>query len=319
MNKLYDAITDIHDKYIIDAENAAKKPNVIRWKPIAAAVLAAVLLTIPVSAELINGYVRNLLAPLFGNAQTEVVDKIGKPIGASSTADGYTLTADAVIGDQYNVAIVYTLSRDDGLPIPEGTCFDQLNTDIISGASGGGSLTFVKDKANPEKMHIIENWSRKSPVIGRYVTAYFSKLAIHNKNGEDIPIAEGPWEVSYTLRYEDTSIDIPVDNLHVMDSSGDNYQIYGILISNVGLHLDGVLLNPEWVQEPPFKDFEVSLKMKDETIIPLKDHNSGGNYAEKDKTADYYFNAFFEIPIDLNEVESLIICDNEYPLQLDAQ
>ena len=126
MNKLYDAITEIHDEYILDAENPTMRQNGFRWKPLVAAVLAIILLAIPVSAEVVNGYVSNLLAPLFGGAQTEIVDKIGKPIGATVTADGYTLTADAVIGDQYNVAIVYTLSRDDGQPIPEGTHFCRM-------------------------------------------------------------------------------------------------------------------------------------------------------------------------------------------------
>ena len=192
MNKLYDAITEIHDEYILDAENATKKNHSFRWKPLVAAILVVVLLAIPVSAEVVNGYVSNLLAPLFGSAQTEIVDKIGKPIGATVTADGYTLTADAVIGDRYNVAIVYTLSREDGQPIPEGTHFAEWDTDIIWGASGGGSLTQVKNEEDPSKLHFIESWSRESPLIGRYVSAYFSNLEIYNENGEDIPIADGP-------------------------------------------------------------------------------------------------------------------------------
>lgn len=38
---------------------------------------------------------------------------------ASVTVNGYTLTADAVIGDRYNIANVYTLTRDDGQPSGE--------------------------------------------------------------------------------------------------------------------------------------------------------------------------------------------------------
>ena len=263
MNKLYDAITEIHDEYILDAENASKKRQSFRWKPLVAAVLVIVLLAIPVSAEVVNGYVSNLLAPLFGGAQTEIVDKIGKPIGATVTADGYTLTADAVIGDQYNVAIVYTLSRDDGQPIPEGTHFAEWDTDIIWGASGGGSLTQVKNEEDPSKLHFIESWSRESPLIGRYVSAHFSNLEIYNENGEDIPITDGPWELKYTLRYEDTSVNIPVNALKVTDTNGKNYQINKISISNVGLRLEGVIFDPQWRGEPPFGAFEVCVRTKD--------------------------------------------------------
>ena len=316
MNKLYDAITEIHDEYILDAENASKKRQSFRWKPLVAAVLVIVLLAIPVSAEVVNGYVSNLLAPLFGGAQTEIVDKIGKPIGATVTADGYTLTADAVIGDQYNVAIVYTLSRDDGQPIPEGTHFAEWDTDIIWGASGGGSLTQVKNEEDPSKLHFIESWSRESPLIGRYVSAYFSELEIYNENGEDIPIADGPWELKYTLRYEDTSVNIPVNALKVTDTNGKNYQINKILISNVGLRLEGVIFDPQWRGEPPFGAFEVCVRTKDGTDTLLEDTNAGGGYSVGDKTAKFHFNAMFEIPFELKEIDALIICGTEYSVSI---
>ena len=316
MNKLYDAITEIHDEYILDAENASKKRQSFRWKPLVAAVLVIVLLAIPVSAEVVNGYVSNLLAPLFGGAQTEIVDKIGKPIGATVTADGYTLTADAVIGDQYNVAIVYTLSRDDGQPISEGTHFAEWDTDIIWGASGGGSLTQVKNEEDPSKLHFIESWSRESPLIGRYVSAYFSELEIYNENGEDIPIADGPWELKYTLRYEDTSVNIPVNALKVTDTNGKNYQINKISISNVGLRLEGVIFDPQWRGEPPFGAFEVCVRTKDGTVTLLEDTNAGGGYSVGDKTAKFHFNAMFEIPFELKEIEALIICGTEHSVSI---
>ncbi len=199
-NLLYDAIGELNDEIIQNAEAAQPVCVKIRWKGLVAAVLAVALLAIPVRAEVSNGYVSNLLAPLFGNTQTEIVDKIGMPIDASATVDGYTLTADAVIGDQYNVAIVYTLSRDDGQPIPEGTHFAQWKNGIIWGGSGGGSLSTVKNEDDPSKLHFVESWSRKSPLIGRYVSASFGELEIHNETGEDTPIAEGPWELNYTLR-----------------------------------------------------------------------------------------------------------------------
>ena len=316
MNKLYDAITEIHDEYILDAENASKKRQSFRWKPLVAAVLVIVLLAIPVSAEVVNGYVSNLLAPLFGGAQTEIVDKIGKPIGATVTADGYTLTADAVIGDQYNVAIVYTLSRDDGQPIPEGTHFAEWDTDIIWGASGGGSLTQVKNEEDPSKLHFIESWSRESPLIGRYVSAYFSELEIYNENGEDIPIADGPWELKYTLRYEDTSVNIPVNALKVTDTNSKNYQINKISISNVGLRLEGVIFDPQWRGEPPFGAFEVCVRTTDGTVTLLEDTNAGGGYSVGDKTAKFHFNAMFEIPFELKEIDALIICGTEYSVSI---
>ena len=60
-----------------------------------------------------------VFSPLFGGApaQTEIIDKIGYPVGASDTDNGVTVTADAVMGDAYNAVIVYTISRDDGTAV----------------------------------------------------------------------------------------------------------------------------------------------------------------------------------------------------------
>ena len=80
-----------------------------------------------------------VFAPIFGGsaAQTEVIDKIGHPIGAGDTDNGVTITADAIIGDAYNAAIVYTIRRDDGTTLlPEGTDAKSL----LMGGFGGASL-----------------------------------------------------------------------------------------------------------------------------------------------------------------------------------
>ncbi len=313
---LYDAIGELNDEIIQDAEAAQPVSVKIRWRGLAAAVLAVALLAVPVRAEVVNGYVSNLLAPLFGNAQTEIVNKIGKPIGASVTADGYTLTADAVIGDQYNVAIVYTLSRDDGQPIPDGTHFAQWKNGIIWGGSGGGSLSTVKNEDDPSKLHFVESWSRESPLIGRYVSASFGKLEIHSETGEDIPIAAGPWELNYTLRYEDTSVSIPIKNLKVTDADGDTYRIDEAIISPVGLRINGVIFDPQWREEPPFVNFTAAIKTKDGAVMLLEENSSGGGYTQGDKTADFRFGAMFEIPIELEDIEALILCGTEYPLTI---
>lgn len=57
-------------------------------------------------------------AGLFGGgaAETEIIDQIGYPIGASATSNGVTITADAIVGDTYSYAIVYSIRRDDGEP-----------------------------------------------------------------------------------------------------------------------------------------------------------------------------------------------------------
>ena len=82
-----------------------------------AACLAAAL-AVGAGASGVLKSAAEVFAPIFGGsaAQTEVIDKIGHPIGAGDTDNGVTITADAIIGDTYNAAIVYTIRRDDGTP-----------------------------------------------------------------------------------------------------------------------------------------------------------------------------------------------------------
>ena len=79
-------------------------------------VAAALLMTMGVGAAVTLTPAGEVFASIFGDspAQTEILDRMGVPIGASDTADGVTITADAIIGDTYSYAVVYSIARDDG-------------------------------------------------------------------------------------------------------------------------------------------------------------------------------------------------------------
>ena len=312
-DQIIDSLGRIDDE-IISKVNQARtirkpKPQIRRWA--AMAVCFALIISMALTAEATNGTVSNLLAPLFGGAQTEIVDKIGVPIGASTTVNGYTLTADAIIGDQYNVAIVYTLSRDDGEPIPDDTYFHEWKTNILGAASGGGSLCPVRDDEDPNVIHFVESWHRHAPLIGRIVNVCFSDLAIYNKD-EDIMLSEGTWELTFTLRYDDSSEKLPVKNLYATDEGDCYYKVENILLSPVGLHLDLILYDPVFGQAP-LMDFEVSLLLKDGTILTLEG-GGGGGMREGDKTMEISYSSMFDIPVPREDIQAIIICDTTYEL-----
>lgn len=312
-NQILDSLGRIDDEVIQKVNEArnARKPKLQfrRWAAFAACFV--LILSMALTAEATNGTVSNLLAPLFGGAQTEIVDNIGVPIGASTTVDGYTLTADAIIGDRYNVAIVYTLSRDDGEPIPDDTYFKEWQTNILGGASGGGSLCPVRDDENPNVIHFIESWHRQAPLIGRIVKVSLSNLAIYNEK-EDIILSEGKWELTFTLRYDDSSEKLSVKDLYATDEVGCKYKVEEILLSPVGLHLDMILYDPVFGQAP-LMDFEVSLLLKDGTLLPLEG-GGGGGMTEGDKTMEISYSSMFEIPVPREDIQAIIICDTKYEL-----
>ena len=91
---------------------------ILRRRYLAAAAAVLVLAVGTAGATGILRSAAEVFSPLFGGApaQTEIIDKIGYPVGASDTDNGVTVTADAVMGDAYNAAVVFTFRTDDGSP-----------------------------------------------------------------------------------------------------------------------------------------------------------------------------------------------------------
>ena len=217
-------------------QNARPKRRPLRRMVILAA--AAAILTMSVGAELSDGSVSNLLAPLYGNAQTELVDNVGRPVDASVTVNGYTLTADAVIGDRYNIAIVYTLTRDDGQPIPENVSFDSYSNAYHNFSSGGGSWQYCRDGDLPDnQLRIVERWTSSAVLpFFRGIHVVFEDLEfLDPQSGKWSTLAEGTWELRFTARYGDTTISVPSEDINV---PGTKFQIYKILLSPLGIHMD---------------------------------------------------------------------------------
>lgn len=308
-DQILDSIGRIDDDVIqkVNAARNARKPKLQarRWAAFAACFV--LIISMALTAEATNGTVSNLLAPLFGGAQTEIVDKIGVPIGASATVNGYTLTLDAIIGDRYSVMVAYTLSRDDGQAIPE-------NIDFVSrGFNGSGYGTKILiDEDDPSIAHFHLRWRRNEPIIGRIVTATFTDLVIDNGE-DDVVIAEGSWQIKYTLRYPDATEELPVKDFEVVDDGGNKYKVKEIMLSPVGIHLDMVFYEPDY-EGGIFKDFKMMLIMTDGTELPLPDGGGGGHWSEGDKKADVDYYANFDIPIPREDIKAIVICGTTYEL-----
>ena len=308
-DQILDSLGRIDDGVIQNVNEArnARKPKlrIRRWAALAACF--ALIISMALTAEATNGTVSNLLAPLFGGAQTEIVDKIGVPIGASASVNGYTLTMDAIIGDRYSVMVAYTLSRDDGQAIPENIDFSS------KGFSGSGySTKILIDEDDPSIAHFHLRWHRNEPIIGRIVTATFTDLVIDNGEDDEV-IAEGTWQIKYTLRYPDSTEELPVKAFEVVDDGGHKYKVKVILLSPLGIHLDMVFYEPE-SEGGIYKDFKMSLIMTDGTELPLPDGGGGGRWTEGDKKADVDYYAEFDVPIPREDIKAIVICGTVFEL-----
>lgn len=260
---------------------------------------------------MINGYVSNLLAPLYGSSQTDIVDKIGVPIEANVTVGGYTLSADAIIGDRYNFAIVYSLKRTDGKPLPKGLYFESCYNSLKSDFGGGICEHILSEDCTTLK--IVQKWTSSTELLfNRNAAIEFSNLMLDDGSDSKTTVAKGIWRLKFVVRYENSEKMIPIDNITVKDGNGVEYQIEEVALSPVGLHFDMTVHNPHQdgaVKEPIYQGFTLSVVLEDNTEIKVENWNLGtyGDLNSNTLTAD--FGAMFDVPISLERIVALRICN----------
>lgn len=303
----------------------ARRRRPLKLAAVLAAVLALLLGT--AGAELADGAVSNLLAPLYGGAQTELVDSIGHPVGASATNNGYTLTADAVIGDRHNIAVVLTLRRDDGQSLPEGLTFDDWESNAydlspFGGGSGYGSQE--RDPEHPDRMRLTYQWTLSGPILFRNVQLTARDLTVHDyENMSSQVVAAGEWDLSFTLRYRDATVSVPVDNLTVTGTEGDEFEIKKLELSPVGLHIDAAAPNPFFglgpeddPSAPVMPGFRVLVRLADGTEVDAnRNCTMGGGGSSDATTIKTTYDSFFDFPIPFEDIEAVVICGTDVPVK----
>ncbi len=311
--RLADALGQIDDRYIIEAMPQASVRKTKKRLPLfrAAAVLATIImLAVPVRAELATGYVSNLLAPLYGGAQTKLVDQIGVPVGADATVGDYKLSADAVIGDKYNIAIVYSLTRTDGGILEEELRFEDYSNTAKRG-SGGGSYSFHLSE-DRTRLSIVEQWTSSQRLKRKAEVTFTNLISSDPETKETRLIQEGEWILKFTIRYEDASVKVPAGNTIVEDAAGRKHTIHRILLSPIGLHLD--LTIPKTHSRLPSRDFTISLILNDGTMVDLEDKNFGAHGNMEAETHKANVGAMFDQPVPLEQIKAVVICGTTFPL-----
>ena len=120
-----------------------------RWQAVAAAAAAVGVLAVLGGAAYASGALMTMAeavdAAFTGApAPTEIVDKVGRPVGAGASSNGVTVTAEAIFGDRENYAIVYSIAKDDG------TAFD-LPRKRIRARCRCGSRKGARPQASPTR------------------------------------------------------------------------------------------------------------------------------------------------------------------------
>lgn len=316
---------------------------------VAAALGIAALLTIGGGTAYATGTLARAadsLATVFGAgpAQTELIDRIGRPVGASCTSSDITITADAIIGMRHAYAVVYTIEKNDGtafdeLTMSENGCYNlfldgggSINalTALRLGVQGGhgGSYTFDADPAD-NAIQLVEMMSltgTDASLVGETLHFDASKLLYFPEgkqaDGRDLPaeaIATGDWSMSFKIDYEDLSVDLPAGQTFTIN--GNSAVINELAISPLGADVTytvdavdgpseptGLETNPE--NRVGYGNFTVTFA--DSTTEEI---GSGyGSWQEDGKTVvqkTYFFNQIR----DVDDIVSITVGDLTVPVE----
>lgn len=299
-----------------------------------AACLVCVL-TLTAEAAGIPTPVSRWLGPIFGNrvAQTEVIDSIGIPLDAYDTDNGITIRAEAVIGDAYNTAILFSITRDDGEPIlPEDITVNQLilgGWASISKQEGGahGASRFLDPDPGDNSIQYLMLRSFDMPMTKEPAVVQFTDLKYLNTETEEPEVLyEGKWRFRFEVDYEDTSL--VMGNNETFMQEDMLFTITEVRISPIAIRISyEVDSEVQWSdahsgrlpeedrrqQERYMENVSVLLVKKDGTIIDMS--LSGGSIQPKDgKTYCTKSDVLPEI-VPLAELDRVIVGDVEYPLQ----
>lgn len=190
----------------------------------------------------------DMLSDIFDGpaSQTEIIDRIGRPIGASCSNNGVTVTADAIMGDKDMVTIAYTLTFDDPAalkklsePGENGTIAGSVDGNVyVDGEHGGQGQSWLIDKnPNDSSIQYFAQFSVESPgLMGRTVRTHINSLVVP-RAGKELPeykkILTGPWDLKFQLNYEDTSVTIPAPKS--VNFNGTKATIQEATVSCVGV------------------------------------------------------------------------------------
>lgn len=301
------------------------------------AVLAACLAVVLAVSAGATGALKTAVeafSGIFGGsaAQTEIIDKIGYPVGASDTSGGVTITADAVMGDRYNAVIIYTISRDDGSALlPEGLDDTMLlvhggGTDLSVLGGTHGSSYFVVENPTASSIQLVETRSSDVPLNDCAATADFEDLWYWDEDaGEPAAYVEGRWKLRFDVQYEDSSVRL--GNGETFSQGGMTFTVDSVTVSPVAYKIDYTVdqevvwsdsgsgrEDPEDARrmEQYMEDVEILLTKTDGTVVDLS--NAGGSLDPENGATVCSKGEVFEQIIPMEEMESISVGGIVYPI-----
>ena len=287
-------------------------------------VLIAAVIAAALCAACASGVLRSaseVFANLFGASQEQasLLEQLGTPLGVCCSRDGLTITADAILADEYTYAILYSIQQEDGSPLrsdgrAESVSFREYTVQWPQQTQRVSSALRPHDEdASDQTVQYLEICQMAQPLRAGRMTAVFRGASIDEVQADGtvrtIPLGEGPWELSFDVTPKASSIDLP---------AGQHFQLQGIdctltrvTLSPLSLHVEYRVNAAEVPDENAFlQALPVSLTKTDGTVSCVqKDAVSGlRSSSDGDQMQGRKDLVFSEI-LPLDRVKSITIGD----------
>ena len=301
------------------------------------AAIAAVAAVMSMGAGAVySGLASDAFSAIFGTEQTEIIDKIGKPLDVSDTDAGITVTADAILGDEHNLNVVFTLMRDDGSSwdVTDAKLLSFGNADVqlnYLGGSHGGAWFVDEDPSDNQIQYVQQITVDDGGIPMGSAKASMSDLTVYDSQTGDVQqVIEGSWNLRFDVQYEDSSVELLADPVQVATDAG-TATVTEVRLSPVGFRVRGYyeVFNAETQQmadnyeaasgrEPddsPFRrmrDVPVVMTLKNGEIVDLGTY-AGGSANMSDRS--FTLSGCYESAIyNLDDVESVTVGDVTLPV-----
>lgn len=309
-------------------QHKSNKKPFSHGKVAAAVVCFLSVLTITAEAAGIPTPVSQIFAPIFGGsvAQTQVIDKIGHPIDAFDSDNGITISVDAIIGDEHNACLIFSICRDDGTALlPNNITAEQLmlggfcDIEMIRNGGSHGRSRFIDTTPGDDKIQFIHMVSADEPINKGTCTATFSDICYWDSASESAAtVLEGKWKLRFEIDYEDSSITLGNGETFQQDDMA--FTVSEIRLSPIALQVHYIANSEvQWTNAPSgqmpeedrhqmqryLENIQILLTKKDGTVINMS--NSGGSITPAEGKTLCVKGAVFTEILPLEELESVSV------------
>ena len=243
------------------------------------------------------------------------------------TDNGITITADAIVGDTYSYAVVYTIQREDGkalvsdqllarAPDPENDALPltfQSYDAALQGYRGGssGKMWFYDADPADNAIQFVELRTQDEPLEPGVLTVRFQDLQVY---GEDYAtcttLTEGSWRLRFQLNFEDASRTLPCGQTFTLD--GAEVTLNTVTLSPLSIQADYTV---SWAGDTAvdwIEPLSMSITYTDGTTLDLS--HAGGSSDYGTGTVSCQKGMIFDQLRPLEEVASVTVGDVVIPV-----